>query len=148
MQGELKETDDILNNKIHVTITNVGFYSNGFDDVDNELSYSKNKKDISEMSIFYSLSRKLQSNEELIAELTLLNSTVVGKKEFSKQDIENIEKQAEKSGVDRPMSIKIQKGAFDTPFKVNFYIKAGISEMYTFLIDSKLIIDLKTKQVY
>ena len=123
MQGELKETDDILNNKIHVTITNVGFYSNGFDDVDNELSYSKNKKDISEMGIFYSLSRKLQSNEELIAELTLPNSTVVGKKEFSKQDIENIEKQAEKSGVDRPMSIKIQKGTFNTPLKVSFTLR-------------------------
>ena len=151
LQGELKETDDILNildNKIHVTVTNVGFYSNGFDDADNELSDSKNKKDISEMGIFYSLSRKLQSNEKLIAELSLPNSAIVGKKEFTKQDIENIEKQAEKSGVDRPMSIKIQKGSFDTPLKVNFYIKAGAGEKHTFLIDSKLITDLKAKQVY
>ena len=151
LQGELKETDDILNildNKIHVTVTNVGFYSNGFDDADNELSDSKNKKDISEMGIFYSLSRKLQSNEKLIAELTLPNSAVVGKKEFTKADIENIEKQSEKSGVDRPMSIKIQKGSFDTPLKVNFYIKAGVGEKHTFLIDSKLITDLKAKQVY
>jgi chromosome segregation ATPase len=151
LQGELKETDDILNildNKIHVTVTNVGFYSNGFDDADNELSDSKNKKDISEMGIFYSLSRKLQSNEKLIAELTLPNSAVVGKKEFTKQDIENIEKQSEKSGVDRPMSIRIQKGAFDTPLKVNFYIKAGVGEKHTFLIDSKLITDLKAKQIY
>jgi chromosome segregation ATPase len=151
LQGELKETDDILNildNKIHVTVTNVGFYSNGFDDADNELSDSKNKKDISEMGIFYSLSRKLQSNEKLIAELTLPNSAIVGKKEFTRQDIENIEKQSEKSGVDRPMSIKIQKGAFDTPLKVNFYIKAGAGEKHTFLIDSKLITDLKAKQVY
>ena len=100
------------------------------------------------MGIFYSLSRKLQSNEKLIAELTLPNSAIVGKKEFSKQDIENIEKQSEKSGVDRPMSIKIQKGAFDTPLKVNFYIKAGAGEKHTFLIDSKLITDLKAKQVY
>ena len=41
--------DDILNildNKIHVTVTMVGFYSNGFDDADNELLDSKNKKDI------------------------------------------------------------------------------------------------------
>lgn len=151
LQGELKETDDILNildNKIHVTVTNVGFYSNGFDDADNELSDSKNKKDISEMGIFYSLSRKLQSNEKLIAELTLTNSAVVGKKEFSKQDIENIEKQSEKSGVDRPMSIKIQKGSLDTPLKLNFYIKAGAGEKHTFLIDSKLITDLKAKQIY
>jgi chromosome segregation ATPase len=151
LQGELKETDDILNildNKIHVTVTNVGFYSNGFDDADNELSDSKNKKDISEMGIFYSLSRKLQSNEKLIAELTLPNSAVVGKKEFTKQDIENIEKQSEKSGVDRPMSIKIQKGSLDIPLKVNFYIKAGVGEKHTFLIDSKLITDLKAKQVY
>jgi chromosome segregation ATPase len=151
LQGELRETDDILNildNKIHVTVTNVGFYSNGFDDADNELADSKNKKDISEMGIFYSLSRKLQSNEKLIAELTLPNSAIVGKKEFTKQDIENIEKQSEKSGVDRPMSIKIQKGAFDTPLKVNFYIKAGAGEKHTFLIDSKLITDLKAKQVY
>lgn len=151
LQGELRETDDILNildNKIHVTVTNVGFYSNGFDDADNELSDSKNKSDISEMGIFYSLSRKLQSNEKLIAELTLPNSAVVGKKEFTKTDIENIEKQAEKSGVDRPMSIKIQKGSFDTPLKVNFYIKAGAGEKHTFLIDSKLITDLKAKQVY
>ena len=80
--------------------------------------------------------------------MTLPNSAVVGKKEFSKQDIENIEKQAEKSGVDRPMSIKIQKDAFDTPLKVNFYIKAGVDEKHTFLIDSKLITDLKAKQVY
>jgi chromosome segregation ATPase len=151
LQGELKETDDILNildNKIHVTVTNVGFYSNGFDDADNELSDSKNKKDISEMGIFYSLSRKLQSNEKLIAELTLPNSAVVGKKEFTRADIENIEKQSEKSGVDRPMSIRIQKGSFDTPLKVNFYIKAGAGEKHTFLIDSKLITDLKAKQVY
>ncbi len=151
LQGELKETDDILNildNKIHVTVTNVGFYSNGFDDADNELSDSKNKKDISEMGIFYSLSRKLQSNEKLIAELTLPNSAVVGKKEFTRADIENIEKQSEKSGVDRPMSIRIQKGSFDMPLKVNFYIKAGIGEKHTFLIDSKLITDLKAKQVY
>ena len=151
LQGELKETDDILNildNKIHVTVTNVGFYSNGFDDADNELSDSKNKKDISEMGIFYSLSRKLQSNEKLIAELTLPNSAIVGKKEFTRQDIENIEKQSEKSGVDRPMSIRIQKGSFDTPLKVNFYIKAGAGEKHTFLIDSKLITDLKAKQVY
>ena len=58
--------DDILNildNKIHVTVTMVGFYSNGFDDADNELLDSKNKKVISEMGIFYSLSRKLQGNE-------------------------------------------------------------------------------------
>ncbi len=151
LQGELKKTDEILNildNKIHVTVTNVGFYSNGFDDADNELLDSKNKKDISEMGIFYSLSRKLQTNEKLIAELTLPNSAIVGKKEFTRQDIENIEKQAEKSGVDRPMSIKIQKGAFDTPLKVNFYIKAGVGEKHTFLIDSKLITDLKAKQVY
>ena len=55
MQGELKETDDILNildNKIHVTVMDIDFYANGFDDADNELSDSKNKKDISEMRIF------------------------------------------------------------------------------------------------
>lgn len=66
LQGELKEMDDILNildNKIHVTVTMVGFYSNGFDDADNELLDSKNKKVISEMGIFYSLIRKLQGNE-------------------------------------------------------------------------------------
>lgn len=151
LQGELKETDNILNildNKIHVTVTNVGFYSNGFDDADSELSDSKNKKDISEMGIFYSLSRKLQNNEKLIAELILPNKTIVGKKEFNRQDIENIEKQSEKSGVDRPMSIKIQKGSFDMPLKVNFYVKAGTSEVHTFLIDSKLITDLKAKQIY
>lgn len=151
LKGELKETDEILNilaNKIHVTVTNVSFYSNGFDDADNELLDSKNKKNISEMGIFYSLSRKLQGNEKLIAELTLPNSAIVGKKEFTRQDIENIEKQAEKNGVDRPMSIKIQKGSFDTPLKVNFYIKAGIGEKHTFLIDSKLITDLNSKRVY
>lgn len=151
LKGELKETDEILNilaNKIHVTVTNVSFYSNGFDDADNELLDSKNKKNISEMGIFYSLSRKLQGNEKLIAELTLPNSAIVGKKEFTRQDIENIEKQSEKNGVDRPMSIKIQKGSFDTPLKVNFYIKAGIGEKHTFLIDSKLITDLNSKRVY
>ena len=72
----------------------------------------------------------------------------MGKKEFNRQDIENIEKQSEKSGVDRPMSIKIQKGSFDMPLKVNFYVKAGTSEVHTFLIDSKLITDLKAKQIY
>jgi|GEM_PF-6950241 len=151
LKSELKETDKILNildNKIHVTVTNVGFYSNGFDDADNELSDSKNRKDISEMGIFYSLSRKLQDNEKLIAELTLPNSAIVGKKEFTRQDLENIEKQSEKNGVDRPMSIKIQKGSFDVPLKVNFYIKAGTDEKHTFLIDSKLITDLKAKQIY
>ena len=30
----------------------IDFYANGFDDADNELSDSKNKKDISEMRIF------------------------------------------------------------------------------------------------
>ena len=55
LQCELKETDDILNildNKIHVIVSDIGFRINGFDDVDNELSDSKNKKDISEMGIF------------------------------------------------------------------------------------------------
>jgi hypothetical protein len=151
LQGELKNTDeilDILDNKIHVTITNVGFYANGFDDADNELEDTRNKKDISEMGIYYSLSRALKSNERLVAELILPNRAVVGKKEFSSQDIENIEKASEKSGVDRPLSIKIQKGSFDTPMKVNFYIKAGSGEKHTFLIDSKLITDVKAKQVY
>ena len=151
LQSELKNTDeilDILDNKIHVTITNVGFYANGFDDADNELEDTKNKKDISEMGIYYSLSRALKSNERLVAELSLPNSAVVGKKEFSSQDIANIEKASEKSGVDRPLSIKIQKGSFDTPMKVNFYIKAGSGEKHTFLIDSKLITDVKAKQVY
>ena len=58
--------DDILNildNKIHVTVTMVGFYSNGFDDADNKLLDSKNKKVKSEMGIFYSLNRKSQGNE-------------------------------------------------------------------------------------
>jgi chromosome segregation ATPase len=151
LQGELKNTDeilDILDNKIHVTITNVGFYANGFDDADNELEDSRNKKDIAEMGIYYSLSRALKSNERLVAELSLPNKAIVGKKEFSSQDIENIEKASEKSGVDRPLSIKIQKGSFDTPLKVNFYIKAGSGEKHTFLIDSKLITDVKAKQVY
>jgi chromosome segregation ATPase len=151
LQGELKNTDeilDVLDNKIHVTITNVGFYANGFDDADNELEDTRNKKDISEMGIYYSLSRALKSNERLVAELSLPNRSVVGKKEFSSQDIENINKASEKSGVDRPLSIKIQKGSFDTPLKVNFYIKAGSGEKHTFLIDSKLITDVKAKQVY
>ncbi len=151
LQTELKNTDevlDILDNKIHVTITNVGFYANGFDDADNELEDTKNKKDISEMGIYYSLSRSLKSNERLVAELSLPNKAVVGKKEFTSQDIANIEKASEKSGVDRPLSIKIQKGSFDTPLKVNFYIKAGSGEKHTFLIDSKLITDVKAKQVY
>jgi hypothetical protein len=151
LQGELKNTDEILevlDNKIHVTITNVGFYANGFDDADNELEDTRNKKDISEMGIYYSLSRALKSNERLVAELSLPNRAVVGKKEFSSQDIENINKASEKSGVDRPLSIKIQKGSFDTPLKVNFYIKAGSGEKHTFLIDSKLITDVKAKQVY
>ena len=151
LQTELKNTDeilDILDNKIHVTITNIGFYANGFDDADNELEDTRNKKDISEMGIYYSLSRALKSNERLVAELSLPNSAVVGKKEFSSQDIANIEKAAEKSGVDRPLSIKVQKGSFDTPMKVNFYIKAGSGEKHTFLIDSKLITDVKAKQIY
>jgi chromosome segregation ATPase len=151
LQSELKNTDeilDILDNKIHVTITNVGFYSNGFDDADNELEDTRNKKDIAEMGIYYSLSRALKSNEKLVAEVSLPNKAVVGKKEFTSQDIANIEKQSEKSGVDRPLSIKIQKGSFDTPLKVNFYIKAGSGEKHTFLIDSKLITDVKAKQVY
>jgi len=46
------------------------------------------------------------------------------------------------------MGIKIQKKAFDIPLKINFYIKVGVGEKYAFLIDSKLISDLKTKQVY
>jgi chromosome segregation ATPase len=151
LKNELKNTDeilDVLDNKIHVTITNVGFYANGFDDADNELEDTRNKKDISEMGIYYSLSRALKSNERLVAELSLPNRSVVGKKEFSSQDIENINKASEKSGVDRPLSIKIQKGSFDTPMKVNFYIKAGSGEKHTFLIDSKLITDVKAKQVY
>ncbi len=151
LQAELKNTDevlDILDNKIHVTITNVGFYANGFDDADNELEDTKSKKDISEMGIYYSLSRTLKSNERLVAELSLQNKAVVGKKEFSSQDIANIEKASEKSGVDRPLSIKIQKGSFDVPLKINFYIKAGSGEKHTFLIDSKLITDVKAKQVY
>jgi chromosome segregation ATPase len=151
LKNELKNTDeilDVLDNKIHVTITNVGFYANGFDDADNELEDTRNKKDISEMGIYYSLSRALKSNERLVAELSLPNRSVVGKKEFSSQDIENINKASEKSGVDRPLSIKIQKGSFDTPLKVNFYIKAGSGEKHTFLIDSKLITDVKAKQVY
>ncbi|MCU0469743.1 MAG: hypothetical protein MUF58_14180 [Arcicella sp.] len=151
LQGELKQTDeilDILDNKIHVTVTNVGFYANGFDDADNELSDTKNKKDVAEMGIYYALSRKLKGNERLIAELSLPNNAVVGKREFNRQDIENIEKQSEKSGVDRPLSIRIQKGSFDVPMRVNFYIKAGSGEKHTFLIDSKVITDLKAKQVY
>lgn len=151
LQTELKNTDeilDILDNKIHVTITNVGFYANGFDDADNELEDTKSKKDISEMGIYYSLSRTLKSNERLVAELSLPNKAVVGKKEFTSQDIQNIEKASEKSGVDRPLSIKIQKGSFDVPLKINFYIKAGSGEKHTFLIDSKLITDVKAKQVY
>ena len=55
LQCELKETDDILNildNKIHVIVSDIGFRINRFDDVDNELSDSKNKKGISEMGIF------------------------------------------------------------------------------------------------
>lgn len=151
LQGELKQTDeilDILDNKIHVTVTNVGFYANGFDDADNELSDTKNKKDVAEMGIYYALSRKLKSNERLITELTLPNNAIVGKREFNSKDIENIEKQSDKSGVDRPLSIRVQKGAFDVPMKVNFYIKVGSGEKRTFLIDSKLITDLKAKQVY
>ena len=80
--------------------------------------------------------------------MTLPNSTVLGKKEFTKHDIENIKKNKLKSGVDKLMSIKIQEGTFDTTLKVSFYIKAGAGKKHTFLIDSKLIIDLKTKQVY
>ena len=79
--------------------------------------------------------------------MTLPNSTVFGKKEFTKHDIENIENKL-KSGVDKLMSIKIQEGTFDTTLKISFYIKAGAGKKHTFLIDSKLIIDLKTKQVY
>ena len=74
--------DDILNildNKIHVTVTMVGFYSNGFDDADNELLDSKNKKDILKWGFFYSISRKLQNYERLIAELILPNNAIVGK---------------------------------------------------------------------
>ncbi|MEA5461841.1 hypothetical protein VB796_22415 [Arcicella sp. LKC2W] len=151
LQGELKQTDeilDILDNKIHVTVTNVGFYANGFDDADNELSDTKNKKDVAEMGIYYALSRKLKSNERLITELSLPNNAIVGKREFNSKDIENIEKQSDKSGVDRPLSIRVQKGSFDVPMKVNFYIKVGSGEKRTFLIDSKLITDLKAKQVY
>lgn len=151
LQGELKQTDeilDILDNKIHVTVTNVGFYANGFDDADNELSDTKNKKDVAEMGIYYALSRKLKSNERLITELTLPNNAIVGKREFNSKDIENIEKQSDKSGVDRPLSIRVQKGSFDVPMKLNFYIKVGSGEKRTFLIDSKLITDLKAKQVY
>jgi chromosome segregation ATPase len=151
LQGELKQTDEILeilDNKIHVTVTNVGFYANGFDDADNELADTKNKKDITEMGIYHALSRKLKANERLIIELTLPNSAIVGKREFNSKDIENIEKQSDKSGVDRPLSIRIQKGSFDVPMKVNFYIKVGSGEKRTFLIDSKLITDLKAKQVY
>ncbi|PWK17478.1 hypothetical protein LV89_04393 [Arcicella aurantiaca] len=151
LQGELKQTDeilDILDNKIHVTVTNVGFYANGFDDADNELSDTKNKKDVAEMGIYYALSRKLKSNERLITELTLPNNAIVGKREFNSKDIENIEKLSDKNGVDRPLSIRVQKGSFDVPMKVNFYIKVGSGEKRTFLIDSKLITDLKAKQVY
>ena len=100
------------------------------------------------MGIYYSLSRTLKSNERLVAELSLPNKAVVGKKEFTSQDIANIEKASEKSGVDRPLSIKIQKGSFDVPLKINFYIKAGSGEKHTFLIDSKLITDVKAKQIY
>jgi chromosome segregation ATPase len=151
LQGELKQTDEILeilDNKIHVTVTNVGFYANGFDDADNELSDTKNKKDVAEMGIYYALSRKLKSNERLITELTLPNNAIVGKREFNSKDIENIEKLSDKNGVDRPLSIRVQKGSFDVPMKVNFYIKVGSGEKRTFLIDSKLITDLKAKQVY
>jgi chromosome segregation ATPase len=151
LQGELKQTDeilDILDNKIHVTVTNVGFYANGFDDADNELADTKNKKDVAEMGIYYALSRKLKSNERLITELTLPNNAIVGKREFNSKDIENIEKLSDKNGVDRPLSIRVQKGSFDVPMKLNFYIKVGSGEKRTFLIDSKLITDLKAKQVY
>jgi hypothetical protein len=57
-------------------------------------------------------------------------------------------KQSEKSGVGRLINIKIRKGLFDVPLKVNFYIKARVGERYTFLIDSKLITNLKSKQIY
>jgi hypothetical protein len=72
-----------LNNKIHVTVTNEGFYSNGFDVADKELSDPTNKKEILETGIFCSLSRKLRSNEKLIAKLTLPNS-VISEKEFTR----------------------------------------------------------------
>ena len=109
-------------------------------------------------TIFFFDAVVLQNNKPLYIELdkiyrqeddafiSILNNLRTN--HVTKQDIENIEKQAEKSGVDRPMSIKIQKGSFDTPLKVNFYIKAGAGEKHTFLIDSKLITDLKAKQVY
>jgi chromosome segregation ATPase len=153
LQVELRQTDevlDILDNKIHLTITDVGLYSNGFDDADNELADTRNKKDISEMGIFYALSRELKTSERLMIELSLPNKSVIGKKEFSRQDLEAIEKQAKINGVERPLSIKVQKGSFGVPLKVNFYIKTGNSngQQRTFLIDSKLIMDLKAKQVY
>ena len=64
--------------------------------------------------------------------MTLPNSTVLGKKEFTKHDIENIKKNKLKSGVDKLMSIKNQKETFDTTLKVSFYIKAGVGKNILF----------------
>jgi chromosome segregation ATPase len=148
----LRETGDILqslDDPIHVTITNVKFYANGFDDIDEDLSDTRKKKDITEVGVFYSLSRELKSNEKIVAEIKrVIDNTMIGKKEFGASDLAEIQKQAKESGMDRPLSVRIQRGAFDVPMKVNFYIKAGNSNQKTYLIDSKFVLNTKAKQVF
>lgn len=151
MQVELKETGDIidaLDDKIHVTISNVGFYANGFDDADDDLEDSNNKKNIAEVGVFYSLSRELKSGEKLVAELSLPNKTVIGKKEYGAAELLAVEREGKKKGVERPMSIRIQKGSLEMPLKVNFYIKIGSGKQRSFLVDSKLIPSIKAKQIF
>lgn len=150
LEFELNETNDViesLEDKLHVTITDVSFYANGFDDTDDDLNSTKNKKNITELGIFYSLSREIKTNEKILVELSLPNQKIIGKKEFTNKDIDDIQKQAKQNGVERPLSIKIQKGSFDVPLKINFYVKVGSHKQRLFLIDSKLIPAIRTKKL-
>lgn len=149
LEFELKETNDViesLDDKLHVTITDVSFYANGFDDADDDLNNSNNKKKITEVGVFYSLSREIREAEHILVELSLGNQKIIGKKEFSSKDIEEIQKQSKQNGVERPLSVKIQKGAFDVPLKINFYVKVGSHKQRLFLIDSKVIPTIKSKK--
>lgn len=148
----LRETGEILqslDDPIHVTITNVKFYANGFDDIDEDLSDTRKKKDITEVGVFYSLSRELKTNEKIVAEIKrVIDNTMIGKKEFGVSDLVEIQKQAKDSGMERPISVRVQRGSFDVPMKVNFYIKAGNSNQKIYLIDSKFVLNTKAKQVF
>ncbi|PAC29874.1 hypothetical protein [Flectobacillus sp. BAB-3569] len=96
--------------------------------------------------MFYSLSREIRNAEHILVELSLGNQRIIGKKEFSSKDIEEIQKQSKQNGVERPLSIKIQKGSFDVPLKINFYVKVGSHKQRLFLIDSKVIPAIKSKK--